>query len=513
MIRSFDAWVEPWIPIEKNDGTRCLAGIGETLEQAHNIRAVRAATPTESFGIQRLLITILTDIYRPERRDNLDDIFDSGKFNSKKISDYYDLCLSEGASFNLFDDKRPFMQYAFPEENKSEAKYAANLFDHLPSGNNVPHFVHGAEDSFVMTPERCLQTLCSIPFYEKHKRGKTVTTGINGTPPIYFLFNGSTLFETLVLSMVSNPKNSDVPYGMPIWREQNVFEKSAIVTASLLHGLFSAPLKIQLLPAEDGLIKEIIMEQGLEYRDAIWQDPHIAYLQGKKNEVITLKARESRAVWRDLPVVINPGALKILFDFKNRDLDKSYSELTAYVKFLELKGTVFMAVSQYLEELKFPAILLSDELKRSIYSNAIKMSDEISRECGNALKRTLRQIAGNGSKDEVNPFAEVLPPIFIEVFLSEMKETYEKELINRLTDSDINSPSWGKEINTFLAERFRFAVFAALNEALNSVSDENVDILILKNKLRNNATKKMYILLKKGGYVDDDRSVKKQSKR
>lgn len=512
MTRSFDAWVEPWIPIEKNDGARCLAGIGETLERAHEIRAVRAATPTESFGIQRLLITVLTDIFRSQRWDDLDAIYEAGRFDANKISDYYNLCKSEGASFDLFDDKRPFMQYAFSEESKPETKLVANLFDHLPSGNNVPHFVHSAENSFAITPARCLQTLCSIPFYEKHKRGKTVTTGINGTPPIYFLFNGNTLFETLVLSMVPPAQISDMPYGLPIWRETQIFERKTIIMPSFLHGLFSAPLKIQLLIGEDGFIREIIMEQGLEYKDTIWKDPHIAYLKGKKNEVITLKARENRAVWRDLPVIINPEALGILFDFKNRYLDKPYSDLIAYAKFLELKGTVFMAVSQYTEELRFPAILLSDELKRSAYSNAINMSDDISRECGNALKRTLRQMEGNGSKEEVNPFADVLPPIFIEVFLSEMKETYDNELIIRLTDADINSPSWEKEINAFLSERFRLAVLAALNEALNSVSDENVDILILKNKLRNNATKKMNYLLKKGGYIDDDRSAKKQSK-
>lgn len=512
MKKSFDAWVEPWIPIEKNDGTRCLAGIGETLERAHEIRAVRAATPTESFGIQRLLITILTDIYRSERWEDLNVVYETGRFDANKISDYYSLCQTEGASFDLFDAQRPFLQYAFSEENKPETKFATNLFDHLPSGNNVPHFMHNAEDSFAMTAERCLQTLCSIPFYEKHKRGKTVTTGINGTPPIYFLFNGNTLFETLSLSMVPHSQTSDAPYGLPIWRESEIFERKAIITPSFLHGLFSAPLKIQLLLAEDGFIKEIIMEQGLEYKDTIWQDPHIAYIQGKKNEIITLKAKANRAVWRDLPVVINPGSLEILFDFKNRGLDKPYSELVAYVKFLELKGTVFMAVSQHFEELRVPAILLSDELKRSAYSNAILTSDNISRECGNALKRTLRQMEGNGSRDEVNPFAEVLPPIFIEVFLTEMKETYDNELINRLIAADTDSPSWEKEINTFLAERFRSSVFAALNEALNAVSDENVDILVLKNKLRNNATKKMNFILKKGGYIDDNRSVKKQPK-
>lgn len=512
MSIKFDAWADPWIPIEKNDGTHALVSMFEALRDAPVIKAVRAATPTESFGIQRLLITVITDIYRPDKMDDIDQLFLSGSLDGKKLEEYRQLCMQEGCSFNLFDKERPFLQYAFKEGEKSDKRPIANLFDHIPTGNNVPHFNHSREDLHAITPARCLQALAAIPFFEKHKRGKTVTSGINGAPPIYFLYNGRSLFETLVLSMVWKKQYDDNDYGITVWRDRGCFEKGQIITPGFLHGLFSAPLKTLLIPSEDGLVREIILEGGLNYKDAIWKDPHVAYMKNKKQEISSLKAKNSRAVWRDLPIFSASGALGILLNWAIRDLDNLvYSGLTAYVKYCELKGTVFMAVSQFVEDVFLPDILLRNEHKRACFSKAVETSDSLAKECGNALKRTLRQLKGNGNANEVNPFAEVLPGLFEEAFLSETKPVFDQELVALLEVSDTDSPDWEIRINEVLVNRFRAAVYAALDAALGTVSDENVDVMILKHKLHGNSLKKMNYLLKKGGYsVDDGNNGKKR---
>jgi hypothetical protein len=515
MTIKFDAWVDPWIPVEKIDGTYTQIGICEALRDAAQIRAVRAPTPTESFGIQRLLITVLTDIYRPDHLSDLDNLYLSGCLDGEKLETYHQTCLEEGCSFDLFDPERPFLQYVFGEKEKADKKPIANLFDQIPTGNNVPHFNHSAEDMHAITPARCLQGLAAIPFFEKHKRGKKVTSGINGAPPVYFLYHGNTLFETLILSMVSKGQYHENDYGTVIWRDKNCFGHDGMVTPGFLHGLYSAPLKILLVPSEDGFVREIIMEEGISYKEARWTDPHVAYASGKKQELVSLKAKNGRMVWRDLPVFTKPDALKILFGWSTRDLDNlAFSGLVAYVKYCELKGTLFMAVSQFTEDIKLSNILLANEHKMRCYANAVSVSDNLAKECGDALKRSLRQLRGNGSSSEANPFANVLPNAFSEMFLSEIKTVFDKELVDLLVGSDTDTPDWEDRINRFLAEKFRSTVFLSLNAALDTIGDENADMMILKHKLHENSLKKMYILLKKGGYINNDgRNSGKQNKR
>lgn len=500
MIAEFNAWKDPWIPIEKKDGIQIDASIFEVLSNAHEIIAIRASSPSETFGISRLLITIITDMYRPKRWGDIDDIRSDGSISKDKLNDYYELCLAEGASFDIFDEKRPFLQYAFPKGEKPEAKPAANLFDHLPAGNNVPLFRHNSEDSYSFTPARCLQAICAIPFYEKHKRAKKVTTGINGVPPVYFLFNGSFLFETLIISMVPESDYKGNSYGLPIWRE-NSFAVEKIVTPDILHGLFSSPLKIQLGESKKGYIKEIyLVDSGVNYEDVIWKDPNVAYYKNKDNKVFALKARNARAVWRDLPIVIEPAALSFLSENNCHNFVK---EITAYVKISERKGTVFMAVSQFTEYLKMPIEILSDENKRVCYSNAIKTSDDIVKECAKILGQPIRIINKEKQEEISNPFVAVLPPMFSDIFLIKIKEQIDNGLVKLLIAADKNNTDWEIKINDFLAKSFSDATFSSLKLTLDTISDENVDSMILKSQLRKNVIKELNSILKKGGYKYD----------
>jgi len=496
----FDAWVQPWIPVELDDGSFQQVSIFQALKDAHKIIAIRAATPTETFGISRLLITILTDIYRPKIWDDIDEVRAQGYIPSSKLEKYYNTCLAEGSSFDLFDTKRPFLQYAFSDSEKSSKKPAAILFDALPTGNNVPHFVHNEQSFYTFSPTRCLQALCAIPFYEKHKRGDKTTTGINVIPPIYYLYNGDTLFGTLVVSMVPHSDTSYKEFGLPIWREKDCYNKKNIVKVELLHGLFSAPVKIMLILSDSNLIHDVfVVDQGLDYKNALWKDPHVAYSLGKKGENVPLRARVARAIWRDLPIIIQPDALTFLFDWRNRSIKR---DLIAYAKINERKGTLYMAVNQFIEELKIPQVFLDNEHKRQYYARAITLSDDISKDCGDALSRTLRQLNGERKK-ESNPFSNVLPNLFSEIFLNMIKETLESLLYDKLIKTDIDTPVWESNINEFLVEKMRSTVFYALDIALGNISNENTDILILKSKLREYAIARLNMLLKKGGYSSD----------
>lgn len=534
-MTKFDVWVQPWIPVEKTDGAYTTLSISDTLGEAHNIAAIRAPTPGESFGIARLLITILTDIYRPEYLEDIDEkIRAQGFFDKEKLSRYYADCLAEGASFDLFDNERPFLQYAFSEkekriagkENKEEKKdkeneknnenndkadakkpglkLAATLFDHLPAGNNVPHFNHNHENSYAFTPERCAQALCAIPFYEKTKRSRATTSGINDVPPIYFLYNGDTLFETLTASMVAKAQYPENPFGLPLWRDFGYFNNyKSITTPSLLHGLLCAPVKLQLKPNDDGLIRNIyVVDQGIDYKNVIWRDPHVAYSDSSRKEgnptYSSLKGKAGRAIWRDLPIIISPAALKILSDWNNRALSKN---LLAFVKITEFK-TIYINISQFTEEVKIPTPLLDDDIWREYYSNVIKLSDGISQQCSEALK-----INAKGKKKD-NPYAEILPSIFLQAFFARVKEPIESGLVDLLLKTDTDTADWRTPLDEYIVKNFRHAVSQALDDSLKTISDDNVDTMILKNIIRNEAKKKLNYLLKKGGYTDGGKGSK-----
>lgn len=82
-----------------------------------------------------------------------------------------------------------------------------------------------------------------------------------------------------------------------------------------------------------------------------------------------------------------------------------------------------------------------------------------------------------------------------------------------LSCADTDSTDWELNVNSFLRQKLSDAVFMALNFALNTISDENIDTIKLKNKMRNSVITKSNYLLKKGGYINDiDRKNQKRAR-
>ena len=68
---AFNLWAEPWITLERADGALEQAGIGETLLQASEIRAIYDPSPLVIVGVHRLLTAILQDTFDPRRPPDL----------------------------------------------------------------------------------------------------------------------------------------------------------------------------------------------------------------------------------------------------------------------------------------------------------------------------------------------------------------------------------------------------------------------------------------------------------
>lgn len=136
MKATFDVLSEPWIPVVEEDGTTRELGLLETLERAHQLRAVQDPSPLVEYSVYRFLIVFLMDMLRPEDTEALEDLLEEGQFDLDRIRDYVAMNQAEGVSFDLFDMERPFLQTTYRSEWDQKPKPVSVLDYTAPNGNN-----------------------------------------------------------------------------------------------------------------------------------------------------------------------------------------------------------------------------------------------------------------------------------------------------------------------------------------------------------------------------------------
>ena len=119
MKATFNVLDRGWIPVVCEDGTRKLLGIRQALAQAHTLREISDPSPLDEYSLYRFLGLFLMDALRPEEKEDIEDLLQDGKFDMGKIEAYITQCQSEGVSFDLFDEERPFLQSKFAPDEKS----------------------------------------------------------------------------------------------------------------------------------------------------------------------------------------------------------------------------------------------------------------------------------------------------------------------------------------------------------------------------------------------------------
>ena len=109
-MKSFSVLTDRWIDIRENDGRLITASLLDTILNSQNYMELVDESPLFEFGVFRLLQVFILDAIRPYSLDDILDILEEGRFDEKRIQDYLDKCNEEGVSFDLFDEKRPFLQ-------------------------------------------------------------------------------------------------------------------------------------------------------------------------------------------------------------------------------------------------------------------------------------------------------------------------------------------------------------------------------------------------------------------
>ena len=308
-MAKYDVLYEPWIPVEKSDGSACELGILPLLGQAHALRSLNCESPLENFAVLRLLLAFVMDAVNPRHLRDRSNLLKAGRFDMPLFNDYVQACTQEGCSFDLFDAERPFMQAQYDASLDTTPQPAAVLFHGL---NNHIHFDHTLASACVLSPTEALRALCAA--YAFSTAGTQGPSSVNNTPCIYTNIAGDNLFETLVLNMLSMGECSsagNIPWAQPpaAWREKSpVIPNEQIVKMSLLAAFTWRPRRTILIPEKDSegnyCIRRVYHRPGLDFRgNGQWYDPHVAYLLLEKGQKTTVKPKDGRDLWRDVGTI------------------------------------------------------------------------------------------------------------------------------------------------------------------------------------------------------------------
>ena len=348
----FDVSTERWIPVIREDGTPDELSLRDVLTQAHHIRAIVDSMPTVEFGLHRLLVAFVLDIFQPKKIIHWTDLWEAKNFDYARVEKYF---ADNADCFDLFDAEKPFLQTAkvtspkpkpapkmarkprstSADEDKDLRKPVAVLLPSLPTGVNVLHFHHHQEEDLGVGAAAAARLLTAVgPFAINVGPGPGgsayhMPSSLNGTRQVFILPTGRSLWETLLFNTPVQRQALKTNWGeeIPAWRDATSPKLELKEKVGLVEGLTWRPRQVRLLVGEEGicdltgklgpLVRQVLWAQGFsaverltkeekeekkkskEQRRVLkWQDPNIAYFTVDESRK-TVTAEEGKEFWRD----------------------------------------------------------------------------------------------------------------------------------------------------------------------------------------------------------------------
>lgn len=370
----FDVMREPWIDCELLRGGTRVFGIRDLLLQAHELKGLQILSPLQEYGVYRLLCVMVMDLYRPKGSDELIDRLGEGSFRAEDINKYLADCEKDGPCFDLFDEKRPFLQSAADAEvdDGDYVRPVALLLHDLPTGNNHVHFDHAFAADRTLRYADCAKALCAVSVF--CTSGTQGPSSINGAPPYYVLIKGKNLFETLLLNCVSRDGIASERYCHPgpCYRDpQRCLPKEKVASVSLLEGMTFPARRVRLLDNGDGSVKQIIFREGLDFVGyASWRDPHVI-LSDKGSSI---KPSVGKDAWRNVASVFSGGGEAPLTVTQYGRLGRRDAMLAVVLYGASTKQAAYCTWSK--DELLMPAVLVQNADKARELPKYIALADE-----------------------------------------------------------------------------------------------------------------------------------------
>ena len=232
MRKKYNVIEEPWIKVEFLDGHKEDKSIKEILKEAHTIKDIvhNHSVTVADYCVYRLLLMMIADAYnigtnlRARQRSKV-DLYEDGKFDETVIENYLKECYTEGVTFDLFDDERPFAGIGKTErETKETCEFKlstiADISMDKPSPTSVIFYnkLNSAEETRVEIGEYIKYILLNN-LVNGFKNGNSCCWQFQGgnTYALFNLIKGKNLFETLVFSAPNKTDADDKPFYR--WKE------------------------------------------------------------------------------------------------------------------------------------------------------------------------------------------------------------------------------------------------------------------------------------------------------
>ena len=363
MKATFDVLDQGWIPVVDESGSRQLMGIRQVLSEAHRLREISDPSPLEEYSLYRFLTVFLMDALRPKTRSNIREILKKGRFDMTQIESYITQCLTEGVSFDLFDEERPFLQNKFETDEEQSIKPVSKLDCTIPGESGHAHFEHRPIDRISFPPEKAMRLLLATYVFAI-SGGRGYYLNVYGIPPLFGVIKCSSLFETLIASFL--PTNEiGYPFDNPpvFWRNMEPIEPGkSVPSVSWLQGMWFQTRKIQLIPDCNGNISQIYLKGGEKFENPMsWRDPFVSYRFIQKNHSLQpLLPSGKDADWRNLCDIIDVDhdhASLLLQSYQR--MYNSDATITLYGLRADKQQAVYYSVHRY--DLSIPFAIMEDD--------------------------------------------------------------------------------------------------------------------------------------------------------
>ena len=486
MNQTYNILERNWIPVIDSAGNSRRIGLRDLLLKAHELKEVSSANPLTEFSIYRFLSVFVMDMLRPETTGDIEDILEAGKFETEELDAYLEVCDKEGVCFDLFDEKKPFMQASFnPDVDKSIR--AANYLDIVsPQGNNPLHANHCAEGELSIPFEDVLPAILSSQIFATAGI-QGFPSSINGAPPYFAVIKGASLFQTICYMLVPL-EEIDIPFDEPkvFWREnQDIVPKQVVTTTSWLYGMLFPARRIIAIPDwETETVKSVYYSQGLNFTlPDNWADPEVTYRTNDTGR-FPWRPDQQKAAWRNIYDLIDiqdrkaPEILRVYMEHS----PGNYADISLYG--VETSQASYLQLMYH--DMRIPVAVIHDPVRVRCLKECVLRSE-------NVVVQMRLSISHKGVSDKLESLLNSLMSECIQRFYrsceSELWHLCDTELIAEDFDEKKTIQSWSKKIAEFALD--------AINtlEQRVQLSSEN---LILFYQLQAPLTKYLY-KLRKGG--------------
>jgi CRISPR system Cascade subunit CasA len=445
-MASFNLIDRPWIPCIRLDGARDELSLRDTLTQAQAIREIQGDSPLETAAILRLLLAVLHRVFRPSSWMEWRLLWQKAAFDAPQVEAYVGRP-EIYVRFDLFHPVQPFYQF---RDSRAGEKSVISLVLDMASGNNATLFDHHTESAgATLTPAQAARALITAQAFG--------IGGLSGMSEpftdapcakgVLFFAAGTTLFETLVLSLVRYSDDKPLPVSPEgdalAWEMEDPFRPERRKPRGYLDYLTWHNRRIWLIPEESErgtVVRRMSWAPGLRL-DAADTDPMKQYLPDQAEGWDILNFRPDRALWRDSAVLLKlgdndrpPGVVRWMSELARMGMLDTRREY--YLLALGMAKSRASLAFLRAESLPLPASFLTDDDQVGCLSAALELAEKAGRRLSMATFNLARLLLNPRTNDQETTDEKTL---------EKLRKTYDQSKDDEAKRVGKLARSWGVE--------------------------------------------------------------------